>query len=31
MKLADEDADPGSDVVAALPRSVVSGKEIDEL
>jgi DNA ligase D-like protein (predicted 3'-phosphoesterase) len=31
LKLADDDADPGSDLVAELPRSVVSGKTIDEL
>ena len=31
MKLRDEEAGPGTDLVADQPRSVVSGKTIDEL
>ena len=31
LKLADDDAAPGSDVAATLPRSVLSGKTIDEV
>lgn len=31
MKLRDEEADPEADLVADQPRSVVSGKTIDEL
>jgi DNA ligase D-like protein (predicted 3'-phosphoesterase) len=31
VKLADDDAAPGSDLVADLPRSVVSGRTIDDL
>lgn len=30
-KLTDDEADPGSDLVAARPESVVSGRTIDEL
>jgi hypothetical protein len=31
LKLADEEADPGSDVTAALPESVVSRRTIEEI
>jgi hypothetical protein len=31
VKLPDEDAEPGSDLVSERPRSVLSGKTIDEL
>jgi DNA ligase D-like protein (predicted 3'-phosphoesterase) len=31
LKLADDDARPGSDLVAEQPRSVVSGRTIDEV
>jgi len=31
MKLADDEADPGSDLVASRPESVVSGRTIEEI
>ena len=31
MKLADDQADPGSDLVASRPESVVSGRTIEEI
>jgi hypothetical protein len=31
IKRRDDDAQPGSDVVAELPQSVLSGRTLDEL